>query len=189
MPVVDDLRGLTPEVLSPFEQKVVERRAKTFERAGAPADLARAVAALRPLTTAADLADLARSAGWPVAAAARLYHGAGAAFGFDQLRAAAGSLATVDAFERLAVRRLIEEMLVEQTQVTGAIMAAAASAKTCADLDGAKAEVKAWTATHAAPAKALQTTLADIRRVGDGWSFAKLTIANAALRELAAAAR
>jgi len=189
MPVVDDLRGLTADVLSPFEQKAVERRAKTFERAGAPADLARAVAALRPLTTAADLADLARSAGWPVAAAARLYHGAGAAFGFDQLRAAAGSLATVDAFERLAVRRLIEEMLVEQTQVTGAIMTAAGSAKTCADVEGAKAEVKAWTADHAGPAKVLQTTLADIKRVGDGWSFAKLTIANAALRELAAAAR
>ena len=135
------------------------------------------------------MADLARSAGWPIAAAARLYHGAGAAFGFDQLRAAAGSLATVDAFERLAVRRLIEEMLVEQTQVTGAIMAAARSAKSCADLDGAKAEVKAWTAAHAGPAKVLQTTLADIKRVGDGWSFAKLTIANAALRELAAAAR
>ena len=189
MPVVDDLRGLTADVLSPFEQKAVERRAKTFERAGAPTDLARQVAALRPLTTAADLADLARSARWPIAAAARLYHGAGAAFGFDQLRAAAGSLATRDAFERLAVRRLIEEMLVEQTQVTGAIMTAAGSAKTCADIDGAKAEVKTWTAAHAGPAKVLQTTLADIRRVGDGWSFAKLTIANAALRELAAAAR
>ena len=135
------------------------------------------------------MADLARAAGWPVAPAARLYHGAGAAFGFDQLRAAAGSLSTHDAFERLAVRRLIEEMLVEQTQVTGAIMAAAGTAQSCADGEAARAIVKAWTAGHARPAKVLQTTLADIKRVGDGWSFAKLTIANAALRELAAAAR
>jgi glutamate dehydrogenase len=189
LPVVDDLRALTPDILSPFEQKSVERRAKGFERAGAPADLAHAVASLRPLTTAADLADLARSAKWPVGAAARLYHGAGAAFGFDQLRAAAGSLATGDGFERLAVRRLIEEMLAEQTQVTGAVMAASKSPKTCADLDGAKAQVKAWAGDHAGPAKALQTTLSDIRKAGDNWSFAKLTIANAALRELAASAR
>ena len=39
---------------------------------------------------------------------------------------------------------------------------------------------------RAARAKAARRTVEEIEKAGGGWSFAKLTIANAALREMAA---
>jgi glutamate dehydrogenase len=77
---------------------------------------------------------------------ARLYHQVGAAFGFDRLRGAAGSFVGGDAFERLAVRRLIEDMLTEQTAITQAVLKFAANAQAGEDEASAKAAVTSWAA-------------------------------------------
>jgi glutamate dehydrogenase len=45
--------------------------------------------------------------------------------------------------------------------------------------------VTAWIAAHAAAAHSAKHTLEEVERAPGGWSFAKLTIAHAALRELA----
>ena len=58
-PAVDALKPLAPDVLSPMEREQVENAVAVFVEAGAPEGLARQVAALRPLTTVADLCDLA----------------------------------------------------------------------------------------------------------------------------------
>jgi glutamate dehydrogenase len=187
-PAVDELRPLVPAVLSPLERTAVDDQVQVFVREGAPLALARAVAALRTLTTVADLSDLASASGWPVKPVARLYHQVGGMFGFDLLRRAAGSLAAGDAFERLAVRRLVEDMLSEQAILTRAIMSFAAGAQAGESAADAKAAVASWSALHAEPAQAARGTIEAIEAAGDGWSFAKLTIVNAALRELAVAA-
>jgi glutamate dehydrogenase len=49
------------------------------------------------------------------------------------------------------------------------------------------AAVTAWSADHARSVKAARHTLETIEKAGGLWTFAKLTIANAALRDLAAA--
>ncbi|HEX2561498.1 NAD-glutamate dehydrogenase, partial [Phenylobacterium sp.] len=105
-PAVQSLRRLMPDVLSPHERAGVLAAADRLAAAGAPAELSRTVALTRALTTAADLVDLAAASSWPLANAARAYHGAGALFGFDRVRAAAGEHAAGDPFERTAVRRL-----------------------------------------------------------------------------------
>jgi glutamate dehydrogenase len=64
-------------------------------------------------------------------------------FGFDRLRSAAGSFVGGDAFERLAVRRLIEDMLSEQTAITQAVLKFAANAQAGDDEGSAKAAVTA----------------------------------------------
>jgi len=107
-------------------------------------------------------------------------------------QAAAGSRGGGDAYERLAVRRLIEDMLAEQTALAGAVMAFAGAGADGRPADGedpaarAKAAIHAWVGAHPAPVKAARRTVEEIERAGGGWSFAKLTIANAALREMAA---
>jgi glutamate dehydrogenase len=184
-PAVDALKSIIPDVLSPMERQGVEGDALAFVDAGAPQALARQVAALRPLTTVADLCDLAAESRWPVAAVARIHHQVGGDFGFDVLRAAAGALQTGDPFERLAVRRLVEELLSEQTALTRAVMAFAAGPQAAED---AAATIASWAALRAQAVRAVKDTLADIQDAGEGWSFAKLTIANAVLRELATAA-
>jgi len=121
---------------------------------------------------------------------AKLHHLAGAAFGFDRVRAAASALSDGDAFERLAVRRLIEDLLAEQTALTRAVMKFAGgpnSAQGGAG-DDPKATLAGWSALNASEVRKVQHTLAEIERAGGGWSFAKLTIANAALREVSGTA-
>jgi len=184
-PAANQLKSLFPAVLSPFEQKEAVRRAAVWTKAGAPRDLAHAVALYRPLTLVATLADLARDLGWPVAPAARLYHHIGGAFGFDRLRAAAGARPASDAYERLAIRRLIEDMLSEQAALTRAVMDYAGRPEAGESAEAAKAAVSSWVSLNTEAVRLARSTIADIEKQGGGWSFAKLTIANAALRELA----
>jgi glutamate dehydrogenase len=181
---VEALRAAGTAILSPLEQRAVAQTARSFVRLGAPEALASEIAALRPLTVTADLIDLAGAASWPVEQVARLHHQAGARFGFDRMRAAAAGLAGGDLFERLAVRRLIEEMFSEQTALTRAIMGTSGAAMAAAS---PKAALDAWSALHPEPVRMVAETLAEVEKAGGGWSFAKLTIANAALREITAA--
>jgi glutamate dehydrogenase len=179
------LQALGADPLSDFETAQVERRTARFIELGAPDGLAREIAVLRPLTATTDLADLARRSGRPVEAVARLYHQTGAVFGFDRLRAAASSVARGDHFERLAVRRLIEDMLAEQSALAAAV-ASEAPPEAGQSNETARAAVEAWVVRREAQARRALKNVEEVEASGGGWSFAKLTIANAALRELAA---
>jgi glutamate dehydrogenase len=180
------LRRLLPEVLSPTDHAALSGQVAELTAAGAPEAEAMAVAVLQPLTIAADLVDLATASSWPAPNVARLYHAAGEAFGFDRLRAAAGGFAAGDPFERVALRRLLEDLLAEQAQLTRAIMGFSAGPQAGVDPGHAQAAVSAWAERQDERAHNAARAIADIEAAGGPWSFAKLTIANAALRELAA---
>ena len=189
-PAADALMAVGLDLLAPFERAGANDRAKGFIKAGAPPDLAQRVAAFRPMTTIADLADMARKARWDVVAVARIYHALGQAFGFDRLRTAAGTLAgDGEHYERQAVRRLIEEFLDEQVVLTGEVIAFAASPEAGADSRSAKAAVQSWSSLHKDQARTARQTLQEIEAAPGGWSFAKLTIVNAALKALGGSTR
>jgi glutamate dehydrogenase len=186
-PAVDAVRAEGVSLLSDFDQAAVRHRVETLVAAGAPKDLATSIAVLRPLTASSDLAELAGRMHWPVTAAARLYHQVGAAFAFDRLRSAASSLAPADHFERLAVRRLNEDLLSEQAALTQAV-GKVSSQGAGASPEAARRAIQEWVGARKPAVDQVQRTVEDIEQAGQGWSFAKLTIANAALRELAGAA-
>ena len=174
-------------VLSRFEQGRLDARVKRFADHGAPEDLTRSIAIMRPLVAASDIGDLAQEANWPVAAMARLYHQVGAAFDFDRLRAAAGSIPSADHFDRLAVRRLIEDLMNEQAALTRAV-ARASDPSVGVSEDAAEAAVDAWIGSKQATVEGVRASVDEIEQSGSGWTFAKLTIANATIRDLATAA-
>jgi glutamate dehydrogenase len=185
-PAVDVLRELIPAVLSPFERKAAVRRSAQWIKLGAPKPLAHAFGLMRPLTYAADIGDLASATGWPLANTAHVYHRVGGHFGFDRLREAAASRFVGDVYERMAVRRLIEDILAEQAALVAAVIAHAGAP----DLETPSRDVAAvagWSADRGRAVTAARDTLAEVEASPGGWSFAKLTIANAALRDLAAA--
>jgi glutamate dehydrogenase len=62
----------------------------------------------------------------------------------------------------------------------------AASPQAGEDLAHTQAAIASWCALHDYPVRAARFTIESIEQAGGSWSFAKLTIANAALRELAA---
>ncbi|THD57904.1 NAD-glutamate dehydrogenase [Phenylobacterium sp.] len=185
-PSFQSLLKLMPGILSPIEQAQVEARLRQLTEAGAPADKARAVAVLQPMTIAGDLVDLAEASSWPLANVARLYHAVGEAFGFDRVRQVAGAFSVGDTFERMALRRLIEDLLSQQTDLTRTIMAFAGGAQAGEDANHARDAAAAWTALRPEKAHVARRTIDEIEASGGAWTFAKLTIANAALRELAA---
>ncbi len=187
-PAVDTLKDMVPMVLSAFEQKAAVRRAYAWIKAGAPKAVAHSVALMRPLALSAPLADLAKAKAWPLRPTAQVYHKVGGAFGFDRLRAAAASRAAGgDTYERLAVRRLIEDMLVEQASLAGSVMQAARPPLEGDKSDRAAQAVSSWTSDRTEAVRAVRRTVEEVEKAPGGWTFAKLTIANAALRELAAA--
>jgi len=186
-PAVDELKRLVPAVLSPFEQKAAVRRAAGWIKAGAPKDVAHSVALMRPLTLAPALAELAGGGDWALAPTAFVYHKVGGAFGFDRLRAAAAGAGSVDAYERLAVRRLIEDMVGEQCALAAAIMASAGQPADPERPERAAHAVAAWSNGHAEAVRSAKRTVEEVEKAPGALTFAKLTIANAALRELAGA--
>ena len=70
-----------------------------------------------------------------------------------------------------------------------AILAFAGRAQAGGDVTAAKAAVQSWSSLQRDRVEAARTALNDIEQAGGGWSFAKLTIVNAALGALAQAAQ
>jgi glutamate dehydrogenase len=187
-PAADALRAAGGAVLSRFEQDRLESRVQAFIALGADEQMARDFAMLRPLVATADIGDLAREGGWPEPAMAMLYHQVGAAFDFDRLRAAAGNVPSVDHFDRLAVRRLIEDLMNEQLVLTRAV-ARGADVSVGASEATAEAAVDAWIGARLEMVEGVRASVDEIEASGSGWTFAKLTIANSAIREIAASAQ
>ncbi len=184
-PAADLLRSEGLKLLSPFVKSQAEARARHLVKAGAPKPLAESLAALRPLMPVSNLSDMARAAKWDVTAAARIYQAVGAAFAFDRLRAAAGGLAgSGEHYERMAVRRLIEDFLGQQLAVTAAVIRFSGNEQAGAGVSHAKAAVRSWSAMRRDQAEAVKRTVEEIEASSGGWSFAKLTIVNAALAAL-----
>ena len=186
-PAADALRAVGGSVLSRFEQSRFDHRVQTFVGLGVPEAMAPTVSILRPLVATADIGDLARQAHWPEPAMATLYHQVGAAFDFDRLRAGAGSVASIDHFDRLAVRRLIEDLMVEQMTLTRAVAASATAAAGAGEAE-AEAVVDAWVGPRQGIVEDLRASVDEIEASGSGWTFAKLTIANSVIREIASSA-
>ena len=181
-PAVDTLQQAGASLLSEFEREAAETRARGFIAAGAPEALARTVAGLRALTGAVGVSDLARALGWPPAAMARLYSAVGSSFGYDRLRASAAEVRATDGYERAALRGLIVELIEQQAARTREIAEQAKTPDAGEDMAVAQAAVDRWSEGRRAPVDRARRTLEEIEQTAGGWSFAKLTIANAALR-------
>ncbi|WP_339914680.1 NAD-glutamate dehydrogenase [uncultured Brevundimonas sp.] len=186
-PAADVLRANGGAVLSHFEQDRLEHRVQTFIGLGTPVEMARTIALLRPLVATSDIGDLAREAKWPEPLMARLYHQVGAAFDFDRLRAAAGAVPSADHFDRLAVRRMIEDLMSEQMVLTRAV-ARSVDASVGESEAAAERAVDDWIGPRLKIVEGVRASVDEIEASGSGWSFAKLTIANGVIREVAASA-
>ena len=114
---------------------------------------------------------------------ARLYHQVGAAFDFDRLRVAANSIQSSDHFDRLAVRRLIQDLMAEQIALTRSV-AKTTKEEAGASEETAEAAVDAWIGGRQAEVEGLRGSVDEIEASGSGWTFAKLTIANGVIRSV-----
>ncbi|HVZ30567.1 MAG TPA: NAD-glutamate dehydrogenase [Asticcacaulis sp.] len=171
---IEALIGMGESVYNDTTRKRVAAKVAGLTGLGAPKPLAQKIARVTALHQSADIIDLAVERKAALDKTAALYFLTGERFGFEALAEGAGLLASADDWDRMATRRLTEDVRAEQKMVVRAMMAAGA--------DAAKT-VAAWESEHKAVLEPLQAMIADMRQ--GGWSFAKLTIANAILREWA----
>ena len=182
---VESLRGTFSSLISPFEARDTEERIAAMQKAGAPLDVAEDVAVLPLMGSAPEIAQLARTRSLAIDLVAGAYFSMGTAVGIDRLRNLAGRIMAKEHWDRLAIRRISDDLFAGQRALTAEALSALDPAKAHGDRADGVSAVEAWTQAHAEPLGRAKAFLDALERSGD-LSIAKLTLANSQIRELAA---
>ncbi len=179
---VEKLRGTFASLVSPYEAKATEARIAELEAAGVPLDVAEDVAVLPLLAGAPEIVMLAENRKLGVDLVAGAYFAMGAVIGIDRLRGLAARISGGEHWDRLAVRRIVDDLYAGQRGLT------ADALKNVTKADGDRVQgaqiVKAWADAHGDTLARTRSFLAELERTGD-LSIAKLTLANSQIHELA----
>jgi glutamate dehydrogenase len=178
---VENLRGTFHSLVSPYEEHDTVARIKQLSDAGAPLDVAEDVAVLPLMGAVPEIALLAHARGMPVDLVAGAFFAVGAEVGLDRLRGLALRIKGGEHWDRLATRRIVDDLFAGQRAL--AADALARTGATGSRGDGAEA-VKTWAAARADALARTKSFLAELERTGD-LSIAKLTLANSQIHELA----
>jgi glutamate dehydrogenase len=180
----DTLRGTFSNLVSDYEASATEERINNLCRAGVPLDIAEAVAVLPLLAGTPEIVLLAQARALPVDYVAGGYFAMGAAVGLDRLRGLASQIAGYEHWDRLALRRIVDDLFAGQRALTAeALTNATSDATPLTRADGADA-VKRWETSHADALSRTRSFLSELERSGD-LTVAKLTLANSQIHALA----
>ena len=171
------LKGHFSSLLSPIEKSSVEPRIAELCNAGMPLDVAEDAAILALLSAVPEIIMFSEAQQIPAETAARVYFAAGAAAGLDRLRALATRIATADHWDRLALRRMEDDLYSAQRLMACEAITAAK--------DNVAAAVDQWREIRREDIGSILNFIADIERGGDA-SIAKLALANSQIQKLAA---
>ncbi len=181
---VESLRGTFSSLISPFEAQDTEDRIVQMQKAGAPLDVAEDVAVLPLMGSAPEIAQLARTRALGVDLVAGAYFAMGTAVGIDRLRSLASRIVAKEHWDRLAIRRIADDLFAGQRALTAEALSALDASKAHGTRADGMAAVKAWAEAHGEPLARAKAFLDALERSGD-LSIAKLTLANSQIRELA----
>jgi glutamate dehydrogenase len=163
--------------VSPLEAEAVESRIAGFEKAGVPHDIAEDVAVLPVLNAVPEIILLSHAQHVPAESAARVYFDTGALLGFDRLRALANRIVASDHWDRLALRRIVDDLYAAQRLL--ACDALTHRPEASAD------PIESWAKRRHAEVERTLAFLAELERGGEA-SIAKLALANSQIQKLAA---
>jgi glutamate dehydrogenase len=178
---VESLRGSFSSLVSAYEAHDTESRIQELQKAGTPLDVAEDVAVLPLLGGAPEIVLLAHARSWPIDLVAGAYFAVGAEVGLDRLRGLAQHIAGGEHWDRLAIRRIVDDLFAGQRALAADALSLAGAQGSRAD--GAEA-IKVWTEARADTLARTKSFLAELERTGD-LSIAKLTLANSQIHELA----
>ncbi|MGE0740025.1 MAG: NAD-glutamate dehydrogenase [Hyphomonadaceae bacterium] len=181
-------RARIGEELSELERSRTEARQAGFVDMGVPLELARDVSLLSPLSTALDVADLARNTRWPVHEAALLHCIIGAEFGIDALRDAVPQLSLDQHWDRLVVRRAAEDFAEAQLKLAEAAAGKIGAPAKAADAHWMALATRDWIGGIGQPAQRASAAFRELNAQGQ-WTFAKLMLISAEFNALVNAVR
>lgn len=171
--LTDSLQAL----LSESDNKLLGDRTAVFYEQGVPEALALRIASLAVLVPACDISAIAQKAGLSVLDAGRAYFTVGARFGFDWLRRAAGHLPSDNAWDKLAVTAIVDDLYGHQSELTSRIL------NGNQDLNGAEDVIDAWAETRRPSVLRTEQLLVELQSSGTP-DLAMLAVANRQLRSM-----
>ena len=180
----EELRGTFSSLVSPYEARETETRIESLCSAGVPLGIAEDVAILPLMAGMPDIASLAHKHGLSIDLVAGAFFAVGAVTGIDRLRGLADKIQSGEHWDRLAIRRLVDDLYAGQRALTASVLKLVdltASPRT--RTDGAAAAHSWADANRDALARAL-SFLEALEKAGEP-SIAKLTLANSQVRQLA----
>ena len=138
-----------------------------------PQDVARDVALLPRLVSALDMARLAHDTGADITTAAALHDDVGKALGLSRLHELAARLVLPDHWDRLALRRLLDDLAGAQSALAARLLA-----------EGGATALDAWRTAHQGQLARMQDFLKELETSGEP-SVAKLMLVSSQIRTLA----
>ena len=175
------LRAEHKEFISPEQAQEAEARIARFAAPGVPDELARDIGLLPLMGVAPEIAQLARTTGHGMAPVAALYFGVGAQLGLDRLRLLAARISASEHWDRLAIRRLVDDLFAAQRALSQSLLAKLPATATA---DDARKALEAWARAHAEALERTRSFLGALETTGE-LSIAKLTLANSQIHKLA----
>jgi glutamate dehydrogenase len=167
------IEAVLAAVLTPDARAAQAARAAELQAGGAPAELARRIAALPALAAATDVVLVADRTQKPVAEVAATFFAAGAYFQLDRIAQAARGIKLTDYFDQLALDRALGSIAEAERRLTAEMVGNG--------LAGAAA-VEQWIAAHAGEVERIRATVHDI--AASGLTLSKLAVAASLLGDL-----
>jgi glutamate dehydrogenase len=178
------LKGRFSQFVSPIEARQVEERIAELTAAGVPQDVADEVGVLPLLGAAAEIVLLAQRHGLPVDAVAGAHFQMGALVGFDRMRALSAQVAAADHWDRLALRRIVDDLYAAQRTLTSESLAQAGESLAHRDRAKGAAAVRAWSIGRRDDIARTHAFLEELERGGPP-TIAKLTLVNSQVQKIA----
>ena len=177
---VDKLRGTFSTLVSKAEGKAIEDTIAELRAAGIPEDLSDDISVLPAIGATPDIARLSAETKKPLDMVAGAYFAAARTIGVDRLRLSAERMVLPEHWDRLAVRRLIDDLFVHQRALAARALG---NGTTGEDRAAGNAAVERWAQAHAEQVDRVSTLIGDLERSGT-FTVARLTLAASQIRDL-----
>jgi glutamate dehydrogenase len=178
---VEALRARHGEFISTEQAEESEARIARFAAPNVPDELARDIGLLPLLGVAPEVAQLARTTGHEMGPVAALYFGVGAKLGLDRIRLLAARISASEHWDRLAIRRLVDDLFAAQRALSQSLLGKLPATATA---DDARKTLESWAASQAEALERTRAFLGALETTGE-LSIAKLTLANSQIHKLA----
>ena len=173
---------IIPDRLTLSAKHALLEKRKAVVEFGVEEGLAGAVALLNYMNSACDIIEVSRESTTSLEDTADLYFRVGDYFGLDNLRDQASMLVFPDHWDRLAIRRLMDDLLLQQRNLASLVLTSGDSSQAI------DARFEDWCHHHAEITERTKSLLSEMS-AGSGIGVAKLTLASNQIRELASLAK
>jgi glutamate dehydrogenase len=176
-PGIRQLMAELPDLIQGLELELYARSLERYSAPGVPTNVARRVASLGAFHSSVDIAEVALARRAPVAQAAKVYFGMGAAIGLDWIRGEIERLPVEGHWQALARGTMREEAYMLQRRLADQVLAR----RQPGDV---RWRIGAWLATREPAHENVLRTVREMRAIGSA-DFPTLSVALQSVRQLA----